>query len=67
MFVGAIVVSLSLLRYVSNMLVLSINFHSEKEVPMVRTFIARARVFISSMIETIWSIAAGITGGHLST
>jgi hypothetical protein len=34
---------------------------------MVKTFIVRVRVFISSMLETVWAMAAGSAGGHLST
>ena len=34
---------------------------------MAKTLIARAQVFLSSVLETIWAVGAGSIGGHLST
>ena len=67
MFVGSMALLLFLLRYLSQMLVLSFNDGSNKEVPMVKTLIARTQVLFSSVLETIWAIGAGNIGGHLST
>lgn len=64
--VGSIALFLFLLQYVSVRLVLSANEDSKKEVPMVTTLTARARVFLSSAIETMWAIGVGGVVGHLS-
>jgi hypothetical protein len=66
-FVGSIALLLFLLRYLSQMLVLSFSDNSIKEVSMAKTLIARAQVLSSSVLETIWAIGAGNIGGHLST
>lgn len=64
--VDSIALLLSLLRYVSARFVLSTNEPSKKEVPMVTTLTARARVFLGSAIETMWAIGVGGVVGHLS-
>jgi len=66
-FVGSIALLLFLLQYLSQMLTLSFNENSIKEVPMVKTLIARTQILLSSVLETIWAIGAGSMGGHLST
>ena len=67
MLVGSIALLILLLRYLSQMLVLSISDNSIKKVSMAKTLIARAQVFLSSVLETIWAVGAGSIGGHLST
>ncbi len=67
MFVGSIALLLCFLRYLSQILALSINVISYKEVPMAKAIYVRTQVFLSSMFETIWAIGVGIIGGHLST
>jgi hypothetical protein len=63
--VGSVALLLFLLRYLSQMLVLSPS-HSTKEVSMVKTLTARIRMFFSSTVETMWAIGASSVVVHLS-
>lgn len=64
--VGSMALLLILLRYISIRLVPLANENSNKEVSMVKTLTARARVFFSSTFETMWAIGVGgVAGLHL--
>lgn len=56
--VGFVALLLVLLRYISIRLVLSDN-DSIKEVSMVKTLKVRTRVFLSSVVESIWATGVG--------
>lgn len=59
---------LTLLRYISNKLILSVNDNSKKEGnTMEKTKIAGTRIVASSLIETVWAIGVSNVVGHLST
>lgn len=65
-FVGSIAFLLVLLRYASIRLGPTAQ-DSIKEVPMKKTLTVKARIFGSTVLETIWAIGAGGVAGHLST
>jgi hypothetical protein len=64
--VGSVVLLLFLLRYVSIRLIPS-DQDSTKEVSMVKTLKARSRIFLSSVVESLWATGVGAVAGHLST
>jgi len=63
--VGSVALLLFLLRYVSIRVVPS-DHDSIKEVSMVKTLQARTRIFLSSVVESIWATGVGVIAGHLS-
>ena len=63
--VGSVALLLVLLRYVSIRLVPS-DHDSIKEVSMVKILKARTRIFLSSVVESIWATGVGVVAGHLS-
>jgi hypothetical protein len=65
-FVGSVALLLFLLRYVSIRLIPP-GQDNNKEVPMVKTLTVKARIFFSTILETIWAIGAGSVASHLST
>lgn len=64
-FVGFVAFLLVLLRYFSLKLILSVSDNSIKGVPMKTT--STVRIFVSSILETIWAAGVGGVVGHLST
>ena len=64
--VGSVVLMLFLLRYVSIRLIPS-DQDSTKGVSMVKTLKARSRIFLSSIVESLWATGFGAVAGHLST
>lgn len=60
-----IVFLLFVLRYVSIRLIPS-DRDNIKEVSMVKTLKARTRIFLSSVIESLWAIGVGVVASHLS-
>ena len=64
--VGSVAFLLVMLRYISIRLIPS-GQANIKEVPMEKTLTARARVFSSVTLETIWATGVGSVVGHLST
>ena len=64
-FVGFVALLLTLLRFISLKLSLSVSDNSNKEVPMKKT--STARIFASSILETIWATGVSSVVGHLST
>ncbi len=66
-FVGSVALILVLLRYLSIQLASTTTVDKNQGVPMGQTFIARARIFFSSLFETIWATGVGCVSGYLST
>jgi len=64
-FVGFVVLLVILLRFISLKLILSVSDNSNKEVPMKKT--STVRIFVSSILETIWAAGVSSVVGHLST
>ena len=64
--VASVALLLVLLRYISIRLISS-DQDNIKEVAMVKTLIARTRIFLGSTFETIWAIGVSNVVGHLST
>ncbi len=64
--VGSVALLLFLLRYISIRLIPS-DQDNIKEVSMVKTLKARTRIFLGSVIESIWATGVGVVVGHLST
>lgn len=64
--VGSVALLLFVLRYVSIRLISS-DQDNIKEVAMDKTLKARTRIFLSSMVESIWATGVGGVVGHLST
>jgi uncharacterized Tic20 family protein len=64
--VASVVLLLVMLRYISIRLI-STDQNNIKEVSMVKTLIARTRIFLSSAFETIWAIGVSNVVGQLST
>lgn len=64
--VGSVALLIILLRYISLNVVLPATRSSEKEVPMAKILTVRARVFLSSILETMWAIGVGGVVGNLS-
>ena len=64
-FVGFVALLLILLRFISLKLILSVSDNSIKEVPMKKT--STVRIFVSSILETIWAAGVSSVVGHLST
>ncbi len=62
--VGSVAFLLVLLRYVSIRLT-SLGQDNIKEVPMVKTLNARTRVFLSSVVESMWAAGVGGVVTHL--
>jgi hypothetical protein len=63
--VGSVALLLVLLRYVSIRLVPS-DHDNIKEVSMAKTLKARTRIFLGSIMESIWATGVGVVAGHLS-
>ena len=66
-FVGSMALIFVLLRYVSIQLASSTTADKYREVSMVKTLKARARILLSSTFETSWAAGVGYAAGHLST
>jgi cell shape-determining protein MreC len=64
-FVGFVAFLLIVLRVISLKLVLSASDNSIKGVPMKKT--STVRIFVSSILETLWAAGVGGVVGHLST
>ena len=64
-FVGFVAFLLILLRFFSLKLVLSASDNSIKGVPMKKT--STVRIFVSSILETMWVTGVSSVVGHLST
>ncbi len=64
--VGSVALLLFVLRYVSIRLIPS-DQDNIKEVAMEKTLKARTRIFLSSIVESIWATGVGVVVGHLST
>jgi len=64
--VGSVALLLFLLRYVSIRLIPS-DQANIKEVSMVKTLKTRTRIFLSSVVESIWATGVRAVVGHLST
>ena len=64
-FVGFVAFLLTLLRFISLKLILSVSDNSIKEAPMKQ--ISTVRIFVSSFLETIWAAGVNSVVGHLST
>jgi hypothetical protein len=64
-FVGFVAFLLILLRFISLKLIHSVSDNSIKEVPMKKT--STVRIFVSSILETMWATGVGGVVGHLST
>ncbi len=64
--VGSVALLLFVLRYVSIRLIPS-DQDDIKEVAMVKTLKARTRIFLSSIVESLWATGVGVVVGHLST
>ncbi len=64
-FVGFVVFLLTLLRNINFKLILSVSDNSIKEAPMKKT--STVRIFVSSILETIWAAGVSSVVGHLST
>jgi hypothetical protein len=62
--VGSVAFLLVLLRYVSIRLI-PMGQDNIKGVSMVKTLNARTRVFLSSVVESMWAIGVGGAVGHL--
>ena len=63
MFVGFIAFLLISLRYASIRFIPLVNESSKKEVSMVKTFTAKTRIFLSSVLETIWALGVSSVAG----
>jgi len=64
-FVGFVAFLLTVLRFISLKLSLSVSDNSIKEVPMKKT--STVRIFVSSILETFWAAGVNSVVGHLST
>jgi len=64
-FVGFTALLLVLLRYASIKLSPSAQ-NNNKEVPMEKTLTVKARIFGSTVLETIWAIGVSGVAAHLS-
>jgi|JI6StandDraft_1071083.scaffolds.fasta_scaffold180667_1 hypothetical protein len=59
---------LTLLRYISHKLILSVNDNSKKKGnSMKKTKIAGTRIVASCLTETLWAMGVSNVVGHLST